>query len=153
MSGVQTSLTIRRERWVADRWRVMLRVSGVSFAIGAECLTREEAEDVRAEFWKCLEKLGVSSAAGPDVDSGAGGLCEVCSTWCEIEHTHRLLTGHHENCPHSPKAIDAALGLIAELALGMERWGADEDGIHDEAWEPYRRAKALQGVFVQEGCE
>ncbi len=151
-----TGLAIQRDQGVADQWRVVLRVGGEWFTIGETGLTREDAEGLRKVFYESLQKLGVSdaqSAAGGDVDSGAGGLCEVCSTWCEIEHTHRLLTGHHANCPHSPKALDSALELIAALARGMELWGADEDGIHDEAWEPYRRAKALQGVFVQEGCE
>ncbi len=84
-------------------------------------------------------------------DNGAGGLCEVCSTWCHAGLTHVLLTGHHANCPRSPKALDAALDLIADLARAMELWGAEEDGIYDGAWEPYRKAKALQGVFLPPG--
>jgi hypothetical protein len=78
----------------------------------------------------------------------------ACENWCVIDHTHRLLTGHHEGCPHSPKALDKALELIAALARGMELWGAEEDGIYPEAWEAYRKAKALQGVLIppeQEG--
>ena len=72
----------------------------------------------------------------------------LCVTWCEINHIHRFLTGHHEGCPHSPKALDKALELIAALARGMELWGAEEDGIYPEAWDAYRKAKALQGVFL-----
>lgn len=71
-----------------------------------------------------------------------------CVNWCEINHVHRFLTGHHEGCPHSPKALDKALELIAALARGMELWGAEEDGIYPDAWEAYRKAKALQGVFL-----
>lgn len=71
-----------------------------------------------------------------------------CVNWCEINHTHRFLTGHHEGCPNSPEALGAALDLIAALARGMELWGAEEDGIYPEAWEAYRKAKALQGVFL-----
>jgi hypothetical protein len=61
---------------------------------------------------------------------------------------HRLLTGHHENCSSSPKAIEKALDLIMLLADGMTRWAADEDGIHPDAWEAYRKAKALEGVIL-----
>jgi hypothetical protein len=73
--------------------------------------------------------------------------CE-CANWCEINHTHRLLTGHHEGCARSPAALDKALELIAALASGMDSWAADEDGIHPGSWDAYRRAKALQGVFL-----
>jgi hypothetical protein len=74
--------------------------------------------------------------------------CPVCGNWCDAEPKHRLLTGHHANCPHALKPIDAALELIADLARGMDLWGAEEDGIYDGAWEPYRKAKALQGVYL-----
>jgi hypothetical protein len=107
------------------------------------------------------DRLKAGMTADPGVGSGAGrfpvveaalarvdGLCEVCSTWCEIDLTHRLLTGHHADCPRSPKAIDAALELIAALARSMEMWGAEEDGIYEGAWESYCKAKALQGVFL-----
>ncbi len=74
--------------------------------------------------------------------------CPVCENWCTVDIKHRLLTGHHERCPHSPKALDAALDLIADLARAMELWAAEEDGVYDGAWEPYRKAKALQGVYL-----
>jgi hypothetical protein len=79
-----------------------------------------------------------------------GGIVKECEcvNWCEIDHVHRFLTGHHEGCKHSPKALGKALELIAELAKGMECWAADEDGIHPEAWEAYRKAKALEFVFL-----
>jgi hypothetical protein len=73
--------------------------------------------------------------------------CE-CDNWCDLDPTHRFLTGHHDGCPHSPKAIDKALELIAALARGMELWGAEKDGIYPGALEAYRKAKALQGVFI-----
>lgn len=74
-------------------------------------------------------------------------MCE-CANWCDVNVQHRLLTGHHENCCKSPKATEKALDLIMLLADGMERWAADEDGIHPDAWEAYRRAKALEGVIL-----
>ena len=75
--------------------------------------------------------------------------CE-CTNWATLNLRHQLLTGHHERCPHSPKALDKALELIAALARGMELWGAEEDGIYPDAWEAYRKAKALEGVFLPE---
>jgi hypothetical protein len=88
-----------------------------------------------------------TTAAGCRTSQPLCSPCE-CDNWCEINHTHRFLTGHHEGCPRSPKALDKALELIAALVRGMELWGAEEDGIYPEAWEAYRKAKALQGVFL-----
>lgn len=73
-----------------------------------------------------------------------------CRYWCHTQLRHQLLTGHHDQCPHSPKPLDKALELIADLARGMELWAADEDGIHAEAWKAYRKAKALEGVLLPE---
>lgn len=73
--------------------------------------------------------------------------CE-CATWCDLDFRHRLLTGHHLYCKHGQHALTKALELIAVLARGMELWGAQEDGIYSEAWEAYRQAKALEGVFL-----
>ena len=86
-------------------------------------------------------------AANPQSDQGPGSPCQ-CVNWCDVSHTHRFLTGHHQNCEHSPNAMSKALELIAQLARGMEYWAADEDGIHPEAWEAYRRAKALEWVIL-----
>jgi hypothetical protein len=58
------------------------------------------------------------------------------------------LTGHHENCPKSPKSIEMALELIKSLAEGLEKWGAEEDGIYPPAWDAYRKAKALEGIIL-----
>jgi hypothetical protein len=38
----------------------MLRVNGVAFAIGAECATLKEAQDIRTAFKKALFELGIS---------------------------------------------------------------------------------------------
>jgi hypothetical protein len=75
--------------------------------------------------------------------------CRMCATWTEVSHTHRILTGHHSQCPNCDQStLGAALALIADLAKGIEAWGALEDGIPDEVWHPYRKAKGLQGVFL-----
>ncbi len=79
-------------------------------------------------------------------------ICE-CVHWCSIDHRHVILTDHHENCPKGPKPFDKALELIAELARALELWGAQEDGIYDEAWPAYRKAKALEGVFLPDEPE
>ena len=57
---MKSSLEIQHERWAADRWKVMLRVNGVAFAIGAECATLKEAQDVRTAFKQALFELGIS---------------------------------------------------------------------------------------------
>ena len=60
------SLTIQHERWMADRWKVLLRVNGVAFAIGAECDSREGAERLRADFGTALAALGVKMLQWPN---------------------------------------------------------------------------------------
>lgn len=53
------SLTVQHERWAADRWKVMLRVNGTAFMIGAECDTRKAADRLKADFAAALTALGV----------------------------------------------------------------------------------------------
>lgn len=77
-----------------------------------------------------------------------------CVHWCDVNIQHRILTGHNENCPHSPSGLKSALALIAELAHGMEIWAEEEDtGIHSKVWEIYSRAKALECVFLATNSE
>lgn len=73
-------------------------------------------------------------------------ICE-CRDWCDLDLRQRLLTGHHATCKHS-HPLKSAYELIAALARGMEHWAHDEDGIHPDAWEAYRKAKALEGVML-----
>ena len=86
---------------------------------------------------------------GGDVMTDKQKECE-CKNWCDIDRRARLLTGHHEHCEHGAMSNqrDAALVLIADMAHGLELWAADEDGIHDECWKPYCKAKALEGMFL-----
>ena len=53
------SLTVQHERWVADRWKVMLRVNHTRFQIGSECDTREAADRLRDDFASALNALDV----------------------------------------------------------------------------------------------
>lgn len=57
------------------------------------------------------------------------------------------MTGHHEACPQRGSIVKAAQTIIAALVKGMENWAADEDGIHPDAWEAYKRGKVAIGQF------
>ena len=73
--------------------------------------------------------------------------CE-CATWCDLTLEERILTGHHKLCPDSPSPLKKAIELIGDMARGMESWASDEDGIHDDAWKSYCKAKSLEGIFL-----
>ena len=90
---------------------------------------------------------GIKNVAGTSV-------CE-CQNWANAggdDAAQQMLTGHHPRCERGDFR-KSALGLIADLARALESWGREEDGIPDCAWEPYRKAKALQGVFLEGGGE
>ena len=79
-------------------------------------------------------------------------VCE-CWSWANAggdDAAQQLLTGHHPQCKQGDLR-KSAFKLIADLAHALAVWGSEEDGIPDFAWEPYRRAKALQGVFLEKG--
>jgi hypothetical protein len=59
-----------------------------------------------------------------------------------------ILTGHHEQCPKNPGVMDASRSLLTELVRGIQRWGAEEDGIPGDLWEAYAHAKAVLGEPV-----
>jgi len=69
----------------------------------------------------------------------------ICHTWAG-DIRHLLLTGHHEHCQKGPTGLDAALALIHDLTEAMDRWGWEEDGIPDHAWDVHRRAKVIVGA-------
>ena len=60
-----------------------------------------------------------------------------------------LLTEHHENCPKCDVRGDA-INQIRDLIRGIEAWASDEDGVHPECWEAYKRAKLSIGEFATE---
>jgi hypothetical protein len=39
------------------------------------------------------------------------------------------------------------MAIIEELIKGIESWAADEDGVHDDCYEAYRRAKCAMGQY------
>jgi hypothetical protein len=71
--------------------------------------------------------------------------CE-CANWTSRRLDIRLLTNHHESCPKGD-VMGSAKSLIRALVKGLEAWGAEEDGIYPEAWEAYKRGKAVIGEF------
>ena len=70
-----------------------------------------------------------------------------CWSWEDLDVKHRLLTGHHPNCPNGPQVLDCAYDLIRELARSLEAMAVSAN--HPEPWEAYRKAKALEGVFLE----
>jgi hypothetical protein len=70
-----------------------------------------------------------------------------CIYWCSEDQAWVDLTGHHENCPKRGNVLAHTKTLLTELVRGMEAWGADDDGIHPDAWEAYKRAKAVIGEY------
>lgn len=61
-------LYIQHERWTDDRWRVILRVNGDAFAIGADCPTLIEAQELRAAFKLALTHL-LCTERGHEIES------------------------------------------------------------------------------------
>jgi len=78
---------------------------------------------------------------------------------CEcIHHATRnlgivILTGHHETCERRPDLFDASAELIRALVRGIEEWASQEDGIPDDLWETYAKAKAVIGETVNSNPE
>lgn len=67
--------------------------------------------------------------------------CE-CKNWA---NDGRLpLLNHHPRCQHySP--ISEMTVLIKDLLIGIEKWGSEEDGIPDEIYDAYTKAKMAMG--------
>jgi len=61
-----------------------------------------------------------------------------------------VLCGHHERCKLGgpEQQVAALLDLVQQLARGIEKWAAEEDGVYDAAWKPYCTAKLLEGVVI-----
>lgn len=75
-----------------------------------------------------------------------------CMDQCSMDIRVKLLTGHHENCPKNSvwNASQRGLDIIKALVDGMDAWASDEDGIHPEAYEAYKKARAVLAWPVQE---
>ena len=68
--------------------------------------------------------------------------CE-CKNWAR---TDGWMTEHHPGCPKYDLKGDV-MKIITALVRGIECWAADEDGVHDDCWEAYKRAKVSIGEF------
>lgn len=86
-----------------------------------------------------------TESAQADSVQRVGG-CE-CQNWCDVRPDIRMITGHHGACPKRGSIVKGAQAIIAALVKGMENWAADEDGIHPDAWEAYKRGKAAIGQY------
>lgn len=55
---------------------------------------------------------------------------------------------HHRRCK-SFNPEKELIALIKELIKGIECWAGDEDGVHYECWEAYKKAKwMIEGKIV-----
>jgi hypothetical protein len=63
-------------------------------------------------------------------------------TWCW--NGRPPITSHHRNCK-SYNLERESVALVAALIKALEDWGAEEDGIHPDAWEPYLKAVGFVG--------
>ena len=81
-----------------------------------------------------------SSAKVPKKD------CE-CKNWART--TQLLFTTHHRNCPKYTSSIKGAeaecYNIIVWLLDGVQAWANDEDGIHPECYEAFKRAACFVG--------
>ena len=52
---------------------------------------------------------------------------------------------HHPNCVKYSGRNERyfIIKLLHDLVKGMDEWASDEDGIHPEAWDAYKRARAV----------
>ena len=88
-----------------------------------------------------------TTEAGNSLTPPYGSACE-CQNWADLDLRVRLLTGHNARCQYGCDPLDAAFKLLKELTRGIECWAHEEDGVPECVWDAYRKAKALQGVFL-----
>ena len=71
-------------------------------------------------------------------------ICE-CMNWARTDKG-MFLTEHHPNCKFYNPVKDAK-ALITALVNGIEEWASDEDGVHPECYNAYKKAKIAIGQF------
>ena len=69
-----------------------------------------------------------------------------CAMWGRDNSGTQLYLTHHPNCDqyHPEEEIRE---LLQQLIKGIEAWAADEDGVHPDCWEAYRRACDVCGQW------
>ncbi len=65
-----------------------------------------------------------------------------CSQYCRDGSLP--LTEHHPQC-EKYNLESESLELVNKLIRGIEQWGADEDGIHDDVYDIYCKALVFTG--------
>lgn len=66
------------------------------------------------------------------------------------EHSHGYPVGHV--VASKLETTTDPERLIRDLLKGIQGWSADEDGVHPECWDAYKRAKAYIGEFNWKSC-
>ena len=64
-----------------------------------------------------------------------------CVNWAR---TCGVLWNHHTRCPKFDAEAEVA-EILKPLLRGIESWAWYEDGIHEDVWDAYRRAKVFVG--------
>jgi hypothetical protein len=90
---VTASLRIQHENITTDRWKLMLRVNGVAFAIGAECKTLQEAQRLRFDFRMALEELFAANRIPANTTSQTVPRGERHEKTCEACKGHGYVQG------------------------------------------------------------
>ena len=76
--------------------------------------------------------------------------CEyLCHHHCSHDIRFPILVGHAESCPRATaKTVHrCALELLSELLEGIDSWASDEDGVPDQLFKAYAKAKMCVGDF------
>lgn len=73
-----------------------------------------------------------------------------CSTWADDDFRLQMIgNGHHRNCQHYKPDV-AIYDLLLNLIKGIKWWADQEDGVPDEVFEAYSKAKEIvsgKGAF------
>lgn len=104
-------------------------------------------EDATGVIIAASEEL-MRSHPYPPIPVPRPNTCE-CISWATDNLRVMLLTGHHHNCAKCNE-VEALYALVKELADAIDTAAQGTKGIHPEAWQPFVRAKALEGVYLPE---
>jgi hypothetical protein len=69
-------------------------------------------------------------------------MCE-CLNWTRKEEK-KFLTQHHPHCCYYDPEGDAAV-IINSLLDGIQKWAADEDGVHPDCCDAYDKSALTVG--------
>ncbi len=71
-----------------------------------------------------------------------------CEYGCENWASNGMLPllSHHSKCPNYNPTSEL-IKIVTDLLKGIESWASGEDGIPDECFDAYKRAKVAMGQF------